>query len=240
MDGFSIVEEPDATLVARTHAELLVPSFRPSQLMGLGELQADIRSGATSVVVDVDAAGSPVAALVIDNVPACRVSLVSYLAVHPSLRGRARGSVLCAEMVQHHIRHRPDTVVLGEIEHPQAHPADPVAGTDPVARIAFFERLGTLALVLPFFQPALGAGRPRIHGMILILTPTPLVRPDADGRVDLRGSLDCFLRSYLTTTEGGVDDRDPATAALFAALHRSATVPTVPLGQWAQVPVSAG
>ncbi|OLT16786.1 hypothetical protein BJF80_05615 [Serinicoccus sp. CUA-874] len=151
----------------------------------------------------------PVGVSVVDAVaPDAPVALLSYLASHPVRRAGGVGSRLMERL-----RAR-GPMLLIEIEDPRAH-ADRGFG-DPWRRIEFYRRHGVRALDVPFFQPPVAPGRPRVEGMLLgVLTPGPV--PERVAAAPVRAYLTDYLRG------SGEDLDQPPASTLLAAL----TGPTV-------------
>jgi GNAT superfamily N-acetyltransferase len=123
------------------YEELLIEAFPPAETTPLDVLQRSltVTPPLARVAVTVqgtprerpssDGAGKLVAAVVGDLFPASRVLLISYLVVHPDMRGRGIGSATLSRVLPIWFeQHRP-LATLAEVEDPWVHPARP--GQDP-------------------------------------------------------------------------------------------------------------
>lgn len=220
--------EPDSPLLDSVYDELLVPAFPAHELVTAAELRQILAAGlgwVSAVVRD----GRPDGAAVAEWSPDSGVLLLSYLAVRQNVRSAGIGGALMAEIRTGWQDRVHPLLTLAELEHPAAHTPDPARG-DPSARLRFYARHGVRALAVPYFQPSLRPGAPRVPGMLLAqLTPTPDPVPAAPVRA--------FMTEYFEQCEGGVPT-DPATTALFAALS-SEGIPLLPLTDPAALPCTS-
>jgi len=227
---------PGDPQLAVVHRDLLTPAFPPDELVSPAELESGLTTGTTVVTVISDDTDTPVAVAVGDFSPTSQVLLLSYLAVRPGQRSQGLGGRLLAEVTgAWQERFRP-CLILAEVAHPAAHPADDWQG-DPTARLRFYARYGARALDLPFFQPALAAGKNRLYGFLLLVLacrpPCRGARPDTVAPDPLRQ----FLTSYFLATEGRWPD-DQAAVALGRALERPDGIPLLPLTDPTGLPLS--
>jgi GNAT superfamily N-acetyltransferase len=203
----------DSPLLGAVYEELLVPAFPPHELMTRQELGAALESGLLWISAVVRE-GRPDGAAVAEWSPGSGVLLLAYLAVRRGVRSSGIGGALMDEVRggwQERVR---PLLTLAEIEHPAAHTADAERG-DPSARLRFYARHGARALDLPYFQPSLRPGAPRVPGMLLALLAAA---PELAGRPTVPAEpVRAFMTEYFQQCEGGVPD-DPAAAALFAAM----------------------
>jgi GNAT superfamily N-acetyltransferase len=227
--------EPD-TLLDTVFSELLTPAFTPDELGTVDQMRASVRAGISRVLVALDDSDKPVAVAVGEWSAATRTVLLGYLAVSEHSRSGGIGGQLLEHALRAWRQELDPRVMLTELEHPAAHPANPGHG-DPAARLRFYARHRTRALDVPYFQPALGPGRHRVHGLVLAaLWVGPAGTGAAPDTVD--GALVReFMAEYFEETEGKVPD-DPAARALFAALDRPDGIPLLPLDEPAGLPVS--
>ena len=187
----------------RCYAEVLAPSFPADELVGEEDFVAACRRPTSLVVLALED-GAPVGVSVVDAAATdAPVALLSYLATHPTRRAGGVGSQLMQRLPAD------GPVLLVEIEDPRAH-ADRGFG-DPWRRIEFYRRHGVRALDVPFFQPPVAPGRPRVEGMLLgVLTPDA-----TDEQVDA-GPVRDYLTDYL---RGSGEDLDsPPASTLLQAL----------------------
>lgn len=228
--------DPAQPLFDAAYADILTPSFPPEERGGREELRAGALAGNTSVLAAVDEDGQPTAVAVGDWSPDIGVALLSYLAVRSDRRGTGvGGELLAAATADWRERWRP-ALMLAEIEHPTAHGASEAYG-DPDKRVRFYARRGMRALDVPYFQPGLRPGSPRMYGFMLctleVADEGAGAEPDTvDGARVAR-----FMTEYLEGCEGAVGT-DPACLALFAALDRPEGVPLLDATDYARVPVS--
>jgi GNAT superfamily N-acetyltransferase len=224
----------DGPLLDLVHAELLLPNFHPDEMTAPQALRGAVLEGRCVVSAVVDDAAGPVAAAVGHWDEESRVLLLSYLAVRPDRRSGGLGTLLMKEVGGSWQDRFHPVVTLAEIEHPLAHPARPDHG-DPAARLRFYDRHGARALDLPYFQPSLRPGAPRVHGMLLIaLAPLPA----GPSRCVLAAEpVAAFLTRYLLAGEGRVGT-DPASCDLWRAVRRPGGIPLLPLGDPAGLPLS--
>jgi GNAT superfamily N-acetyltransferase len=221
----------------RLYHEILVPAFPPDELSPLAELRTGVAEGSVRAVATFDDDGRVVAGAVAEWSPSCRVVLLSYLAVAPGLRATGVGGRLYDEaMASWRQAYRP-CLILAEVEHPDHHPGDPAHG-DPTARLRFYERRGARVLDLPYFQPALGQGRSRVYGMLLLaLHVDPELTGPGGPQTVAAQPLRMFLVEYLEAVEGGVGS-DPAVQALLRPTEPGPGVPVLPVERYRDVPVA--
>jgi GNAT superfamily N-acetyltransferase len=228
--------DPAQPLLDAVYTDILTPSFPPEERGGLEELRAGAASGNTRVLAALDDDERPAAVAVGDWSETTGVALLSYLATRSGRRGAGvGGELLAAAMADWRERWRP-ALVLAELEHPLAHGTSEAYG-DPAKRVRFYARRGLRALDVPYFQPGLGLGSPRMYGFMLC---TLEVGPEGAGAepdtVD-GARVARFMAEYLEGYEGAVGT-DPACLALFAALDRPGGVPLIDVTQYERVPVS--
>lgn len=200
----SLVAIDDETL-RRFHTTLLRPAFPPAELMTYEELRNARLEPTTrgTILFDVD---EPVAGIVTEDYLGGRVLLVAYLVVAAPARSGGIGARLLSRAA---LRRAPAPLVLAEIEDPRCF-AQGDAG-DPVARVRFYDRVGGRLLPLPYFQPSLRPGSPRVDGLLLIAIGAP--GPDVDGSL-----VAAFLDEYYGMCEGEqVARTDPAYLTLRTA-----------------------
>lgn len=220
------------------HRRVLSPHFPPSELVSVEALRSGMDDGSVEVWAATDEAGRMVGGVVGEFSPSCRVMLLSYLAVVADRRGGGTGSFLYDQVIrQWAVRYRPCAIVA-EVEHPQRHSGSEAYG-DPSARLRFYSRHGARILRLPYFQPPLGPGHPRVYGMLLLLLHAdPPLWGSAKGRTLAAQPLRTFLTEYLESGEGSVAHDDPAVARLWGALDERGGVPVLSMAELAAVPVS--
>ena len=213
--------------------EILAPSFPPPEQSSLAALEAGLGRGDTSVVAAVDEAGTPLAAAVGEWSAATGVALLAYLAVRPEVRATGLGGAVLEHAKRTWVERWAPALLLAELEHPAAHAGSAAYG-DPARRVRFYHRHGVRPLDVPYFQPSLQAGLPRVYGIMLcVVTASPAAAGPAPDTVD-GDRLRRFMTEYLVGCEGSVDD-DPDSAALFAAFARADGVPMVSMENTAAI-----
>lgn len=206
-------------LLRTYYDDLMAPAFPPAELMTYEELRGALDESGTRGLVVLDDE-TPVAGLVTEDYLDGRVLLLAYVVVAADLRGRGVGAELIG-----HATGREQRLVLAEIEDPRYHRADEHTG-DPVARLRFYERLGSRLLPLPYTQPSLRPGSPRAENLLLITIPSALTAGDVvDG-----GLVADFLEEYYLACEGpDVVAGDEEYLALRRATGAPGPLPLLPL-----------
>jgi GNAT superfamily N-acetyltransferase len=220
-------------LLAEIYTDIMVPSFPTDELTSLASLEAGLSLGDTSVVAVVDEAGTPLALAVGEASATTGVVILAYLAVRPGLRSGGLGGRLLDHVTRTWQDRWHPALLLAEIEHPGAHNASDDYG-DPAKRIRFYHQHGVRALNVPYFQPSLGSGLPRVYGIMLcVVASTPAAAGAAPDTVD-SDRLRRFMTEYLVGCEGSVGS-DPVCSAFFAALDRPDGVPMVSMEDTADI-----
>jgi GNAT superfamily N-acetyltransferase len=183
----------DRLALGQFYRTVLEPSVPRAELVTLDEiccayLGEDAQPGAVML-----AEGEPVAGLLGEIYPASGVLLIAYLVVRGSQRGRGRGTALLAETLATWQASLRPSLVLAEIDDPRFHAADADKG-DPVARARFYDRTGARLLAMPYFQPSLRLGSPRVYDMLLICY--------GDGDSVPSETVITFLSEYFEACEG--------------------------------------
>jgi GNAT superfamily N-acetyltransferase len=188
--------------------------------MTYDELDEARRGGGTRGTLLLHGA-EPVAGMVTEDYLDGRVVLLGYLVVAATARNAGLGARLLAEVVEAPAGGAPP-LVLAEIDDPRFHPSNDMG--DPVARVRFYDRAGARLLPLPYAQPSLRPGSPRVDNLLLIALGT--TEPWVDGP-----TVAAFLTEYYEGCEGEDAVRaDPAFLALRdAVLGRDGHLPLHPL-----------
>lgn len=199
--------------------DLMAPAFPPAELITYDELREALAGGGTHGQVVLDGS-TPVAGLVTEDYLDGRVLLLAYVAVAAGQRGRGVGADLIGRVTGGEQR-----LVLAEVEDPRFHSADEHTG-DPAARLRFYERLGSRLLPLPYTQPSLRPGSPRVANLLLITIPSAVPAADeVDG-----GLVADFLEEYYLACEGReVVAADEEYLALRRATGAPGPLPLFPL-----------
>ena len=185
--------------------EVLKPSFPPAELVSDDELFAYTDEGNALAGMAAVEDGEPVGVVLGDFFLACRVALLSYLACRPDRRGRGIGGRLLATAVPRWWREaRPATLVL-EVEDPRHHTS--MEHGDPVARLRFYAAAGARLVDLPFTQPSLRPGSPRVPHLLL------LEIGGSDESISA-STLAAFVAEYYEGCEGPDVVSDPEYQAL--------------------------
>lgn len=222
----------DASELAHAYESVLAPSFPPTELVPVDVFVAGGTTGHLDVLVArPDGGGEPLGVIVGerhgDGV------LVDWLAVSGAMRGGGVGGAL----IEAGLRRWLDggaLVVLGEVERPDRFGTHPRYG-DPERRLAFYDRLGATALDVPYYQPPIAEGMPRLPGLLLVVLaaadPAPAPRILSQAEADA-------VREVLAATMGEPEPGDAETQRVFAAVDDTAGVRLLPLAQYQRVPLS--
>lgn len=206
---------------------MLEPNFAPAELVPLDELAGLYATGTDQAFAAVALDGDqPVGALLADLFPASGVLLLSYLAVRADARGRGVGSALIRALVPSWQTRPGVRLILGEVEDPRFHSVSRFG--DPVARLRLYGRLGAGLLAVPYVQPRVRAGEPRVRDMLLITFGEGERVPAA---APLR-----FLEEYFAGCEGPDVVDDAEYRALLATVERHGThIPVLAPSAFAEV-----
>ena len=222
----------DPALLALVHEQILVPSFPPTELIPVDDFVRAGSGGHLDVLVALPSdGGDPLGVIVGERDGAG--AMVDWLAVSGTTRGGGVGGALLTAGVRRWLD-AGALLVLGEVERPDLFEAHPRHG-DPERRLAFYGRLGATVLDLPYYQPPVAEGMPRLHGLLLVVlaaaddSPAPrTLSPDEAQAV----------RDVLTSAMGEPAPGDTATARAFAPLDDPAGVRLLPLDRYREVPIS--
>lgn len=220
----------DPALLTRIYTEILEPSFPPTELVAHDDFVEAAVSGVFDVLAAYDG-DACLGAIVGERHDAA--FLVDWLAVGGPRRGGGTGSALATAGVTRWLA-QPDVVlVLAEVERPDVFAAHPRYG-DPARRLAFYERHGAALLDLPYYQPPIDDGLPRVRN--LLLTVLAASNPTPPPRV-LHSEETAAVRAVLLGTIGppGVDDAE--TARVYAAVDDPSGLRLLPLSDYARVPL---
>lgn len=226
--AISVRAATDADEVRRCHADLLTDAFTPDELVGGRELVQAWREGSSDVVVALDGQAM-VGAAVAEVYPEARTVLMAWLAVAATDRRHGVGSIVHGYAVDRWRRLFHPSLVLAEVEHPHVARSSPAHG-DPRARLRFYARHGAKALDLPYFQPPVRPGAPRVYGLVLIVLAS--AAEIADGLTIAASPVRRFLRAYLPVAD------DPADTALRSAAS-GARIDLLDLRDPDRLPISA-
>lgn len=231
--------EPDGELLDRFYRDVLSVAFSPDELDDAAVFAAGVRGEGEAPVlasVAVGHDGAVLGGVVGELFPRERVLLLAYLAVRPDFRGRGIGTTLM-EHVAPRWHTRPDVrLAVAEVHDPRRWSS--VEGDAPLGRLRLFGRLGARVLGVPFVQPALGPGRPRVPGFLLLVF-------HVDGSVEIaRGDASAvpsdllagFVRSYYEQAEGARATDDAQLDGLLEAIEARPTIPLLPIAEYDRVP----
>jgi GNAT superfamily N-acetyltransferase len=226
----SVTQVSDTAELRRVYRELIVPSFRPGELLSEHGFLAQFPANAEALLAS-DAQGRMLGVAISEM--AYPVILLQYLVASPAARGQGVGSRLLQAMLARWFADSQVLCVIAELDRPDSHATDSNFG-DPEARLRFYDRFNLLALQLPYFQPAISVGMPREHGMLLTVF-------DPDGTLRERGRLlpeqSQAIHDYLTKALEH-EPRDAAATRLLSAASAPGGIATLPLARYAQIPAS--
>jgi GNAT superfamily N-acetyltransferase len=211
------------------YEDVFAHSFLPDELEPAAGLHQGLESGRHRTWVAVDEQGKVLGGLVGEWDDPPRVMLLSWLATRPGARGMGIGGPLLGTAVEAWKSEFDPCLIVSEIEDPThpGHPSDEGHG-DPAARLRFYLRHGARVLDVPYFQPALGAGKERVRGLhLIVLHAHPSFageNPDTLGGPILRQ----YIEMYQTYCEGAVAADDEAML-LWNAIDRPGGVPFRPI-----------
>jgi GNAT superfamily N-acetyltransferase len=204
--------------------DVLVPSFPKSELNDFEVVQRAVDSGRDLVWVALDDAGQVIGGAVGEWEEEYRIILLAWFAVRPGQRGGGIGGPLLDAAVAAWREQCSPCLILAEIEDPAQHETVKDEYGDPAARLRFYQRHGTRALDVPYFQPSLDADSPRVHGLLLaVLHVDPALAGSDPDTVDSEVLLS-YMTDYLESCEGAAFV-DEEAKALEAALNRPGGVP---------------
>lgn len=199
------MSDADPEVLHRYYADLMAPAFPADELMSWEEFSLALRRGSVDGLLALEDA-SPVAGLLLEPHAHGDVVLLSYLVVAPALRSRGLGADLIHSAVGDDPR-----LVLAEIEDPRFYPPNPLTG-DPVKRARFYDRIGSRLVPIPYSQPSLRRGSPRVRNLLLITIPSAWKGGAIPGALLRR-----FLDEYYSTSEGKEALDDPEYQSLRSA-----------------------
>jgi GNAT superfamily N-acetyltransferase len=224
----------DDELVGRFHRDVLAVSFSADELddaeiMARGLRGEDGTQVLASVALGGDGAvlGGAVAEVYAEE----GVLLLAYLAVRPDVRGHGIGTAVMEHVAPRWYAHPAVRLAIGEVHDPRRW--SDVAGEDPVSRLRLFERLGARVLDVPFVQPALAEGKPRVPGFLLLAF-------HVDDSVEREGAVPSaivggFVRRYYELEEGVDATSDAELAKLLGRIEEHTTIPLFPVAEYARV-----
>lgn len=223
----------DAHELARIHAEILEPSFPDTELVTVADFVAGSTTGAFDVLAARTLDDGAVLGVIVGERHGAGV-LVDWLAVAPTTRGGGVGRALLTAGVERWLADGGALLVLGEVERPDLFAAHPQYG-DPARRLAFYERLGAAVLDMPYYQPPIRDGAPRLRGLMLTVLAAADRRP-APRLLDAAETL--TVRDVLEATMGAVSPGDEETARVFAAVEHPDGLRLLPLAEYRRTPIS--
>lgn len=222
----------DAALLTLTYEQILAPSFPPTELVTVDEFVDAGVAGRLDVLVARPLEGGDPLGVIVGERHGDGV-LVDWLAVSGATRGGGVGGALIAAGLRRWLD-AGALVVLGEVERPDLFEAHPQHG-DPARRLAFYERLGATVLDVPYYQPSIREGMPRLSGLLLVVlaaaAPEPAPRTLSPGETTA-------VRDVLAATMGEPEPGDAETERVFAAVDDPAGIRLLPVSDYRRVPVS--
>jgi GNAT superfamily N-acetyltransferase len=231
--------DPDDELVERLHREVLSVSFSPDELDGADVLAEGLRDGCTLATVALDPDGALLGGVVAEVYGREHVLLLAYLAVRPDLRGRGIGTRLMEHVAPSWYAHPEVQLAVAEVHDPR--PWSNVAEEDPLARLRLYDRMGARVLALPFVQPALGPGRARVPGFLLLAFHVdPGVEVvDGDATAVPSSLVARFVRRYYEIAEGAPDPADSQLNDLLSRIEERPTIQLLPIREYDRIPLLA-
>lgn len=233
-----LVRLADGPVLETFYRDVMLSAFPPDELVTLESLREQVDIGLSEVWGAVGDDGRLLGGMVGEWSPGCRVLLLSYLAVAREGRGRGIGTFLYSTVLDDwRSRYRP-CLILAEVENPLRHTGSQAHG-DPAARLRFYGRHGARLLDLPYFQPALGPGRRRVPGMLMLAlhVDPEMAGAAGPGTVD-GGPLGQFMTDYFEGTEGA-SPQDEAGRALLAAMAAPGGVPLCSVERYRELTTAA-
>lgn len=219
----------DSCLLELVYEEILEPNFPAAELTPRRAFLEQVRGGDLDALVAL--ADDTVCGVVVGERIGSTV-LIAWLAVNAQQRDLGVGSALLAAGISRWISEPGVRLVLAEIERPDLHPADDAFG-DPHRRIAFYAHGGAAVLVLPYYQPPIAEGMPRVRGLVLALIASakwaPVPRMLDATEVEA-------VQGYLLATFGPEDQADEETARIHAAARAAEGIRLIRLNDYREVP----
>jgi len=229
----------DDRLLSRFYSDVMEESFAPAELVSLDSLRAGINAGGDAAVLTVLALGpgqEVLGGMVGERYPGSGVLLLAYIAVRPEGRGRGVGTRLLAHADESWYSKLRPNLALGEVEHPDFHPASSFG--DPAARLRLYERVGAKLLGVPYFQPEVRQGAGRVYDMLLLAFHVePSVRNvGAEGATVDGTVVRDFLDEYFALCEDPAVVTDDREYLRLRSQVDPAGVPLLPLRRYRDVP----
>jgi GNAT superfamily N-acetyltransferase len=227
----SVLIEPtsDSLLLEGIYQDLLEPSFPSTELLPRGAFLQQVRDGDLDALVARD--GDTACGVIVGERVGSTV-LIAWLAVGADRRGQGIGSALLTAGIERWIREPDVELVLAEIERPDLHLTDEAFG-DPRRRVGFYARGGAAALALPYYQPPIAAGMPRVRGLILTIVASATCEP-------VPRMLDAAeveaVQSYLLATLGPAAHADEETARIHRAARAAEGIRLIDLNDYREIP----
>jgi GNAT superfamily N-acetyltransferase len=227
--------DPDEELVDRLYHDLLAVSFSADELDEAHAFADGVRRGGTLVSVALGRDGAVLGGVVGEIFEREGVLVLAYLVVRPDLQGRGIGTMLMEHVTRWYAR--PDVrLAVAEVHDPRRWSS--VEGGAPLGRLRLFGRLGARVLGVPFVQPALGPGRARVPGfLLLVFHVDESVEIEQDGVSAVSSELVAgFVRSYYDQAEGARASDDAQLDGLLEAIEERSTIPLLAIAEYDRVP----
>lgn len=232
-----VEEVRDAVALAGVYDTILRPSFPAAELVPLDWLVRGVRDGRVRVLASTGPDGVDAVA-VTERLRETSAVLLSYVAARADRRGRGVGSSLYSRVLDDVTTLDRPSLVLAEVERPDAHPGDDAHG-DPAARLRFYGRHGARVLDLPYFQPAIEDTGARVHGMLLLaLQVDPGLLVEDGTRLAEDSGIDAAVDALLAGEP--TDGSDAAAESLRAAARVAGGVRLRAVDDYARVARSRG
>lgn len=220
----------DLRVLDRAYTDILEPSFPATELVERSVFLDQVRRGDLDAMIAHDEGA--VSGIIVGERVGSTV-LIAWLAVRAAQRDRGAGSALLIAGTDRWLGEPGVELVLAEIERPDSHLSDEAFG-DPRRRIDFYARHGGGALALPYYQPPIAEGMPRVRGLIL-----SVVASATGGRAPraLSAAETDAVQSYLSATFGPPEPGDDETARIHAAAAAQEGLHLIALTDYRELPV---
>ena len=229
----------DDALVDRLYQDVLAVSFSSDELDEADVFAEGMREGGTLASVALGEDGSVLGGVVAEVFADESVLLLAYLAVRPDLRGRGIGTRLMEHVGPRWYVRTDVELAVAEVHDPR--PWSNVDGEDPAGRLRLYDRMGARVLGVPFVQPALGPGRARVPGFLLLafhVDPSVELTDDGGSAIS-SGLVSRFVRRYYEETEGTPDPSDSQLNELMRRIEERPTIPLLPIAEYERIPLLA-
>lgn len=218
----------DPELLGLTYDRVLAASFPETELVTREDFLGAGMRGELDVLVARE--GEQIAGAIVGERHGSAV-LVDWLAVASTFRCSGTGTALVEAGNARWTAWDGIRVVVAEVERPDVFTPHPRFG-DPARRLTFYERLGAAVLDLPYYQPPVREGMPRVRGLLL----TMLAAGTSSAPRILSAEETAAVRGLLLATMGAADDDE--TARIYDAVDAPGGLHLLPPADYRRVPLS--